>query len=136
MDKPQAEAQIEEFFRRVGGWHPALARTTMAVRIELRRALSGPGRDRDCWLLRVDQGHVSVSQAAAAGGEPAPFVIRADDWLFGLIVSGQENLGPAALRGDLTMDGGLDLGLLGAFHKLVAGPAGQPTPAGGDIPAR
>lgn len=117
MVESVAEGQIRDFFGRVPGDYPTLAKTTMSVRFVVRRTLS---RGHGSWLLRVHRGQVSASEETGT----ADYTIRVDDWLLGRILTGEENLIAAALRGDLAMDNGLDLGALLLLRKLLPGPPG------------
>jgi hypothetical protein len=81
--------------------------------------------DEDCvrlWTVAFDDGDVRVDR-----DDPQPDgVLRADRALFDSMVTGEERLLPAALRGEFKLDGSLELII--QFSKLLPGPPGQTGP--------
>jgi len=81
--------------------------------------------DEDCvrlWTVAFDHGKVEVDR----DDSEADGVLRADRARFDRVVTGQERLMPAVLRGEIGLDGSYDLIVL--FGRLLAGPAGQTGP--------
>jgi SCP-2 sterol transfer family protein len=105
--------ETAELFSALGrrGYEPLLFRANGTLRIEL-----ADGRKTDRWLVAVSKGNVSVSR----GGGPADCVFRGQKALFDRLASGQANAAVALLRGDLTLEGDYNLGVL--FQRLFPGP--------------
>jgi putative sterol carrier protein len=103
----------EEFLRAVGerGFEPRWAKVSGRARFELR-----DGERRDCWLLAIDHGAVTVSQS---GGQ-ADCLIRAERQLFDQLCRGEANAMAAMLRGALMCTG--DVELLYAIQRIFPGP--------------
>jgi hypothetical protein len=81
--------------------------------------------DGECvqqWTVAFDDGDVEVSR----GESDADGVLRAERELFDRTVTGEEKLLPATLRGEISMDGSLEL--LAQFSRLLPGPADQVGP--------
>ncbi|MGN9801771.1 SCP2 sterol-binding domain-containing protein [Micromonospora sp. L32] len=81
--------------------------------------------DGDCWQLWTlvfDDGKVRVDPADSE----VDAVLRADRAWFDRLVAGEEKLLPAVLRGEVRLDGSLDLVVL--FGRLFPGPPGQAGP--------
>ena len=76
------------------------------------------------WTVAVDDGDLGVSQGDADADADA--VVRVDRELFDRVVRGEENLLAAALRGEVTWRGRLDL--IAQAGWLVPGPQGQAGP--------
>jgi hypothetical protein len=79
----------------------------------------------DCiqlWTVAFDDGEVQVDRDDSR----ADGALRADQALFDRIVTGQEKMLPAALRGEFSLTGSLDLIVL--FSKLFDGPTEQHGP--------
>src|SRR5258706_16461018 len=71
------------------------------------------------WTITFDHGDVTVSSEDI----DVDGVIRADRSLFDRAAQGEENLMTARLRGDLGLDGSLDL--IVQFSRLLPGPSNQ-----------
>jgi hypothetical protein len=81
--------------------------------------------DGDCWrtwTVAIDDGNVTVDHDNAN----ADGVVRADLRLFDRAVAGEEQLLPAVLRGEVSLNG--SYGLIIQFSRLLPGPAGQAGP--------
>jgi hypothetical protein len=74
------------------------------------------------WTLVVNDGDLEVSQ----GESDADAVVRADGALFDQVVRGEENLLAAALRGEVSWTGSLELIMQAGW--LLPGPTGQMGP--------
>jgi ubiquinone biosynthesis protein UbiJ len=100
----------EGFFRDLGlrGFAPSLVRAKGTVRITVTET-SHPAS----WLVTVDRGVVSVSQ----GDAPQDCEIRGPALLLDAIVRGTTNALAAYLRGELTLEG--DLELIALFQRLL-----------------
>lgn len=80
--------------------------------------------DEDCvqlWTVAFDNGNVKVDHESDADG-----VLRADRALLDRMVTGEEKLMPAVLRGEISVAGGYDLVI--QFSRLLPGPPGQTGP--------
>ena len=111
---PPAEASAtEDFFRDLGlrGFEPSLVRARGTVRVTVTE-VSRP----ESWLVSVNRGAVSVSH----GDSPADCEVRGPTQLLDAIVSGTTNALAAYLRGELTLDG--DLELIALFQRLLPAP--------------
>jgi len=102
-----------EFFDELGarGHEPLLEKATGTIRFELTN-----GRRKARWLVTVKKGDVTVSHANAR----ADCVVRTDEGLFEQIVTGEENVMAAMLRGAIGVEGKPDLLVL--FQRLFPGP--------------
>jgi hypothetical protein len=81
--------------------------------------------EEDCvrqWTVTLDGGNVEVSHDES----DVDVVLRADRDLFDRAVGGEANLLAAALRGEVTYTGSLEL--LGPMGRLLPGPPGQTGP--------
>ncbi len=109
--------RIAEFFEQLNrrGQEPVLARTRGRILFEV----SSDGLTKH-WLVTVDRGTLSVSQADGA----ADCVVRANRDCFEDVVTGRQNAFAAVLKGVLVLEG--DLGLLAEFQHLF--PAGVRRP--------
>ena len=104
----------EEFFAELGsrGHEPMLRKATGTLRFDLVN-----GTSESHWSVAVKKGDVSVSQANAK----ADCVVTTDRPLFNAIVRGERNAMAAILRGEIGVEG--DLELLVLFQRVFAGPA-------------
>jgi hypothetical protein len=102
---------FEDLERR--GHEPLIAKYSGRVQFVLR-----DGRRTERWLLTIDDGDVSVSRGHADGGSAC--TIRADKALFDRLVTGEQNVMTAALRGALVCVG--DPELLLAIGRIFPGP--------------
>lgn len=81
--------------------------------------------DRDCLQLLTlvfDDGKVGIDPVDSE----ADAVLRADRTWFDRLVTGEERLLPAVLRGEVSLDGSYDLVVL--FDRLFPGPPEQAGP--------
>ena len=103
----------EDFFRDLSlrGFEPSLVRAKGTVRVTVTE-VSRPAS----WLVTVNRGAVSVSQ----GDSPADCEVRGPTTLLDAIVSGTTNALAAYLRGELILDG--DLELIALFQRLLPSP--------------
>jgi putative sterol carrier protein len=103
-----------EFFYELDkrGHEPSLRKATGGLRFDLT---DGTGTAH--WLVVVKKGDVSVSR----GDEAADCVVTADRALFDAIVRGEKNAMAAILRGEVAIEG--DVELLVLFQRIFAGPA-------------
>jgi len=110
-----------EFFAALAerGHVPFLYRANGTVCIELSH-----GRRAEAWRVTVSKGDVSV----ARGRGPADCVVRGQRALFERLVTGQANAVVALLRGDLTLEGDYNLGVL--FQRLFPGSSRRRRPRG------
>jgi hypothetical protein len=95
---------------------PLLARTRGRLRFEVRDA-----DEVTHWHVDIDRGDVSLTRdvdADAAGESNA--VVHVDRALFESIVSGQSNAMSAVLRGEMGVEGSMDL--LVIFQRMFPGP--------------
>jgi putative sterol carrier protein len=90
---------------------PLLAKSTGSMRIDL---VDGP--TTDSWLIAVDRGDVRVTRELAA----ADAVVTADRDFFDRMVAGEANAMAAVIRGEITVDG--DLELVMQLQRLFPGP--------------
>jgi putative sterol carrier protein len=96
------------------GRYPLLGATTGTIRFDL-----GNGGSRtDHWRVTINRGHIDVSR----GVEPADCVVKVDKNLFDGMVSGRVNTMAAVLRGQIDVDG--DLNLIVILQRLF--PGGHP----------
>jgi putative sterol carrier protein len=102
-----------EFFQSLGsrGHEPLLEKCSGAIRFDLT-AKSGT----DHWLVRLDNGEVSVSQE----NREADCVVRADKSVFRGLASGEMNGLTAYLRGLISLEG--DPELLVLFQRVFPAP--------------
>jgi putative sterol carrier protein len=112
------------FFEDLGsqGYDPLLRSVSGAVRFEL---VSGKTTER--WLVTIRKGELTVSHRNIA----ADAVIRLSRALFGRVASGQTNIFPAVLRGEVVLEG--DYRLMAAIRRLFRArlAARQPQKAAG-----
>jgi predicted lipid carrier protein YhbT len=106
-------ATTEQFFDELAqrGRHPALARVTGRVRVDL--VDDGPMLQR---MVVIDKGAITVSEASG----DADCTMRTDVALFERLANGEENAMAATLRGAITCTG--DVELLLSIQKLFPGP--------------
>jgi putative sterol carrier protein len=115
-----------EFMNGLGrrGPDPLLRKVNETVRFDLT---SGEKTDR--WLVRIENGGVTVSHKGGA----ADTVIRADREVFDRLARGEANPVASVLRGDVRWEG--DWKSLVAVQRLFPGPQaashGQPSASGG-----
>jgi putative sterol carrier protein len=102
------------------GHDPLLRKVTESVRFDL---VTGNKTDR--WLVRIDDGEVTVSHEGGA----ADTIIRADRELFDRMARGEANPVAAVLRGDVGWEGSWKS--LVAVQRLFPGPqsTGQRQPS-------
>jgi putative sterol carrier protein len=112
------------FFEDLGsqGYDPLLRSVSGAVRFEL---VSGKTTER--WLVTIRKGELTVSHRNIA----ADAVIRLSRALFERVASGQTNIFPAVLRGEVVLEG--DYRLMAAIRRLFRArlAARQPQKAAG-----
>jgi SCP-2 sterol transfer family len=110
---------VEEYFGTLArqGFQPTLRHVAGTVRCDLVR-----GGQTGHWLVRIDRGHLSVSNEYA----PADCIIRTDEDTFGRIVTGEVNPLVALMRGMAAVDG--DEELILALQRMLPGPPQQPCP--------
>jgi putative sterol carrier protein len=103
-----------EFFSELErrGREPLLQDATGTVRFDLVR-----GDEVEHWLVSLNAGDATVSRANVG----ADCVVRTDKALFDGIARGEVSAMAALLRGELTVDG--DLELLQLFQRLFPGPS-------------
>ena len=111
MDDP-----VSTFFDELGrqGHVDLLEKAQGTLRIDLM-----DGKKTEHRLIQFDRGTISVSRKNVK----ADCVFRTDRALFGRIVRGEANGVTAALRGDATVDG--DLELLFLLQRVFPAPAGN-----------
>jgi putative sterol carrier protein len=104
----------EEFFDELGrrGREPMLRKATGTLRFDLTG-----GKSETHWSVAMKKGDVSVSRA---NGE-ADCVVTTNRPLFDKIVVGETNAMAALLRGEIAVEG--DLELLALFQRVFSGPA-------------
>jgi hypothetical protein len=96
------------------GPDPLLGNATGSMRFDLER-----GGHTDHWLVTVTAGEATVWRA----NESADCVVRTDRALFDRLARGEANAMAAVLRGELTVEG--DLELLMRLQRLFPGPPGS-----------
>jgi hypothetical protein len=79
------------------------------------------------WLIRIDNGDISMSGETG----DAECVLRLDQALFEAITTGELNAITAFLRGELFVEG--DVQMLVRFHRLLPGPAGSAHSTAGTV---
>jgi predicted ATPase len=82
--------------------------------------------DGDCirqWTLTLTGGDLEVSQSLEDTDSDVDVVLRADRALFDRAVHGEANLLQAALCGEVSFSGSIEL--LGPVSRLLPGPPGQ-----------
>ena len=94
------------------GDEPLLRKATGSMRFDI-----ASGRRTRRWLVGVDKGALSVTEA---GGAAATCVVRADKAVFDKIAAGRLNAVAAVLRGDMTVVG--DWRLLVRLQRLFPSP--------------
>ena len=102
-----------EFFDELAqrGREPLLQKATGTLRFDLVQ-----GKRTEHWLLAVKKGDLTVSHRNIR----ADCVVRADEALFDRIASGEANAMAALLRGEMGVEG--DVELLVSFQRLFPGP--------------
>jgi putative sterol carrier protein len=102
-----------EFFAALAsrGHDPRLRKASGSIRFDIVN-----GKRRERWLVTLDKGEVGVSRRNTR----ADAVLTADRTLFNRLASGQTNVVAAVLRGDLTIEG--DVNLLVLFRRLLPAP--------------
>ena len=113
MDGGTMTDATAEFFGALAerGHVPLLEKAKGTVRFEL-----ADGKNVDRWLLSVDHGDLNVSHKA--GG--ADCTLRAGKDVFDGIAAGRVNAFAAVLRGEVTVEG--DMELMTQFQKVLPGP--------------
>jgi putative sterol carrier protein len=107
-----ADATAEFFEALVERGHvPLLEKATGTVRFDLR-----DGRKTDRWLVSIVKGDLAVSRRNLR----ADCVVATDKSLFDDVASGRANAFSALLRGDVEVEG--DVQLLVLFQRLFPGP--------------
>ncbi len=97
------------------GRDPLLRDTTGTVRFDLT-----DGDDTEHWLVSLDHGHADVRPHA--GVVAADCVVGTSGRLFAAITRGQANALAAVLRGEMVVDGDLELFVI--LQRLFPGPGG------------
>lgn len=112
---------VSSFFESLGGrgHEPRLERQRGKIRFDLIS-----GRRVDHWVVAVDRGDISVSH----GNADADCVIRTDRSTFEGMVAGRVNAVAAFLRGEVQMEG--DVELMVFFRRMFPGPPDARGPAG------
>ena len=90
---------------------PLLRKASGSMRFDITS-----GRRTRCWLVRVDDGALDVTEGRA----DATCVIRADQAVFDKVASGRLNAVAAVLRGDLEVTG--DWRMLVRLQRLFPSP--------------
>lgn len=93
---------------------PLLRNTAGTIRFDLER-----GKRVDRWLMTVAKGDVAVSRENLG----ADAVLRMDKSLFDDLALGQANALAALLRGEMAIEGDLELAMV--FQRLLPGPTGS-----------
>ena len=119
---PYTDASTE-FFDELGrrGYEPLLHAATGTVRVDLEQ-----GGKTDRWFVAIDRGTVSVSRRNVR----ADCVLRLARELFDDLARGEGNGLAAVLRGEVAVEGNLELILF--FQRLFPGPAGAGRDSVGD----
>jgi hypothetical protein len=106
------------------GHDPLLQKVNETVRFDIVN-----GKKTDRWLMRIENGDVTVSHKGGA----ADTVIRADREVFGRMARGEANPVASVLRGDVAWEGAWKN--LVAVQRLFPGPPaashGQPSAGAG-----
>ncbi|MBM0203573.1 SCP2 sterol-binding domain-containing protein [Micromonospora sp. STR1s_5] len=112
-------ATAEQYLRQLDtGRRPDLPETTAGtLRLDVR---DDAGTDH--WYLTIADQQVRVARSA----DDADLVVRADRWVFDLMVNGQLHPGAALLRNELTLQGNMQLLML--LRRIFAGPSGARHP--------
>ena len=102
-----------EFFDNLSrrGHEPLLEKASGTLRFELDER-----KRTDRWLVTVEKGNVTVSRKAAK----ADVVVRTDRALFDKLASGRQNAMAAILRGEIGIEGRVQL--LALFQRLFPSP--------------
>ncbi|MFN8035445.1 MAG: SCP2 sterol-binding domain-containing protein [Acidimicrobiia bacterium] len=104
---------IDDFFRHVSAHRqPLLATTTGTLRFELRE-----DGIVETWVVNVAKGDVDATRDPGADVDTT---IRVEKALFADIVTGRANAISAVLRGDLGVEGDVELVLI--FQRVFPGP--------------
>src|SRR5437667_1683334 len=119
-----------EFFDALSqsGHEPLLEKAKGTVSFELTN-----GTRVECWLVTLENGDVNVSRKNAK----ADCTVRVNKDLFEAIAAGEANAMAAFLRGEVAIDG--DMELMALFQRVFPGPRGRspgPRTAGGSGRAR
>ncbi|WP_446216575.1 SCP2 sterol-binding domain-containing protein [Micromonospora sp. IBHARD004] len=101
---------FEDLDRR--GFEPLLQKTSGTLRFDLHE-----GAQTTHWLLQIERGNLHVSQQ----DREADTVVGTPPRLFGELVTGNENVIAALLRGDMTVSG--DLRLVLQLERIFPGPS-------------
>jgi SCP-2 sterol transfer family len=107
----------KEFFQELAdrGHQPRLGKVQGTVRFDLLNSPEGA----DHWLVSIDHGDISVSDAEGSGD----CTIQADKALFERVIRGEKNAMAAMLRGAMVCSGDVDLLL--AILRIFPGPPNQ-----------
>lgn len=113
---PVKSQEVSQFFENLAssGRQPLLHRALGTLGIDLR-----DGGAVEHWSVEMVKGDVSISHRRVK----ADATLRMDESLFEKSVRGEVNMTAALLRGSLEVEG--DLGLVGAFERLLPGPKGS-----------
>ena len=101
------------------GFQPLLQKTTGTLAVRLL-----DGSEVEAWMVAVEKGEVS----ARRGGGDADATLTVERSLFERMVQGRANAMAAVLRGEVTIEGDLDL--LMAVQRVFPGPDGPPIEQG------
>jgi putative sterol carrier protein len=114
---------VDAFFEHVEAraHEPLLDKGSGVLRIDLTR-----GEQADSWFISIDHGDISVSREQAN----ADCTLRMDHALFSRMATGEANAMAAVLRGEVSIEGDLELVLL--LQRLLPGrAAGSERSSGG-----
>jgi putative sterol carrier protein len=108
MSDPTAEF-FGELARR--GHEPLLRNTAGAIRFDLL-----DGKQTIRWHVTIDKGDVTISRKNAR----ADAIINVDKSLFDRFARGEANVTAAVLRGEIALEGDLELAVM--FQRIFPGP--------------
>jgi len=104
---------IPPFFQELGqaGHEPLLEKISGTLRFDLRSR-----QKIDHWLVSIARGEIAITESDAS----ADCVVQIDRALFERVANGTENAVAALLRGEIGVEG--DIELLMLFDRLFPGP--------------
>jgi putative sterol carrier protein len=103
-----ADAFFEEIAQR--GHEPLMEKASGVLRVDLRN-----GEQVASWFLSFDHGDITVSR----DGDEAECTVRMEGKVFDRVANGDTNAVTALLRGEVDVDGDIDL--LTLFQRLFPG---------------